>query len=100
MKHSFRLKKSQIKTVFFEKLDIKSVSIENKSDVENAITNILVFNDLDSYLNPIDCSYNFINTMVSFQLELNPERDKKDFFKTIKKFTEFIEDTTENKKAN
>ncbi len=38
--------------------------------------------------------------MVSFQLELNPERDKKDFFKTIKKFTKFIEDTTENKKAN
>ncbi|MCB0427443.1 MAG: hypothetical protein KDD16_09090, partial [Mangrovimonas sp.] len=86
-----KLKKSQIRTVFLEKLDIKTVAIDNRVDVENVISTILVFNELENYLSPIECSYNFFDATVSFQLELNPDKDKSDFFEAIKKFEAFID---------
>lgn len=91
MKHSFKLKKALIKSVFLEKLDIKTVAIDNRVDVENAINTVLVYNELENYLSPVDCSYNFFDGTASFQLELNSEKEKSDFFKAIKKFEAFIE---------
>ena len=91
MKHSFRLKKAALKSVFSSKLGINSLSIENNFDVQNSINTILSFIELEDCLNPVRCSYNFLNTQVSFELELNPLKSKKDFFEAIKAFETFIE---------
>lgn len=90
MKHSFKLKKSQLKTVFYEKLEINSISIENKSDVYDAIDILLNFIELEHFLKPRDCGYNFINNQVTFQLELDDSKSKKDFFEAIKKFDDYF----------
>lgn len=90
MKHAFRLKKSVIKTVLNEKMGIKSLSIENGDDVENIINAILIYAKLDDTLTPIACSYNFINSLVCFHLELKPEKDKMAFFDALKEFEDFM----------
>ena len=90
MKHSFRLKKSHVKTIFLKKLGIKNVSIENKNDVYNTISIILNFIGLENIFNPTNCSYNFLNNLIVFQLELNDSEEKKIFFDAIKKFEAFI----------
>ena len=88
MKHSFKTKKVQLKNIFAEKLEINTISIENKSDVSNSINLLLNFIELENVLIPKNCSYNFIKKEVSFQLELN--KNKQDFFNGIKKFTDYI----------
>ena len=90
MRHIYRLKKSAVKSVFNNKMNIKSVSIETGDDVENAINNILIYSQLESTLDPVDCSYNFINSLVVFQLELKPEKDKMAFFEALKIFEDFM----------
>jgi len=90
MKHSFKLKKSQLRNIFSEKLEINSISIENRSDVYNTVESLLNFIELEDYLNPTDCSYNFLSNQASFQLELKPPKDKEDFFSSIKKFEDFV----------
>lgn len=90
MIHSFKLKKSIIKTAFENKLGIKSISIENKTDVFNAIFTALNFIELEDYLIPIDCTYNFVNNHLVFQLKLAENKEKNDFFKSIKTFEAFL----------
>ena len=51
MKHSFRLKKSQLRSVFSGKMNFKTLSIDNKNDVENAINTLLIFTELEDKLN-------------------------------------------------
>lgn len=91
MKHSFKLKKAHLKVVFLKKLGIKSVSIENKNDVYNAISVILNFIELENTFSPTKCSYSFLNNQLTFQLELQDLNEKKIFFDAIKKFETFIE---------
>ncbi len=91
MKHSFRMKKGSLKTVFNDKLNFSSLSVENSDDVQNSINTVLMYIELEDYLEPVSCSYNFINTNISFELELNKAKDKKDFFEAIKKFEDFID---------
>jgi len=94
MRHSFRLKKAQLKSIFSEKLNIKSVSVENGTDVKNAIDTLLIYSELENLLFPVECSYNFINATASFQLELKPDKDNKEFFEAIRNFETFIETQT------
>lgn len=94
MRHSFRIKKAQLKSIFHEKLDIKSVSVENSADVKNAVDTILIYSELENLLLPVECSYNFINATASFQLELKPDNENKAFFEAIRNFETFIETQT------
>ena len=84
MRHVFRLKKSVLKTVINDKIGINSISIENGDDVESIINTILIYIKLDDTLTPTACSYNFINNLVCFHLELKPEKDKMAFFDALK----------------
>ena len=90
MKHSFRIKKSQLRTVFTNKMEFQTLSIENKNDVENAINTLLIYTGLEDKLKPVNYYYNFLNNYVTFELELNAHLDKKDFFTSIKTFETFI----------
>lgn len=94
MRHSFRLKKPQLKSIFLEKLGIKSISVENGEDVKNAIDTLLIYSELEDFLTPVECTYNFINVTASFQLELKPNKEKKEFFEAIRNFETFIETQT------
>ena len=91
MKHSFKFKKSEIKSVFQQKLGINNLSIENKDDVFNVINTLLNFNELEEYFTPVDCSYGFFNNLVIFTLQLQESKDKKDFFVRIREFEAFME---------
>ena len=91
MKHSFKLKKADLKSVFSEKLNINHVSIENKSDVHNLITSLLNYIELEDYLTPKNCTYNFFNNIITFELELEDSKEKQDFFDSIKKFESLLE---------
>ena len=91
MRHSFKLKKSQIKSIFLNKFEIKSVTVDKSEDVENVVNTFLVYNKLEDFLTPIQCSYNFFDGTVSFQLELDTDKDTSDFFKAIKKFETFVD---------
>ena len=91
MKHSFKLKKSDVKSVFSNKLGIKHIKVENKFDVNNLITTLLNYIELEDYLTPTSCSYNFLNNLVAFELELNDSKEKQDFFDSIKKFETLLE---------
>ncbi len=72
-------------------MDFKTLSIENKNDVENAINTLLLFTELEDRLNPVNCSYNFITNLVVFELQLAPTFGKKDFFASVKVFEDFID---------
>jgi hypothetical protein len=91
MKHSFKFKKSEIKSVFQQKLGIKNLSIENKNDVFNTVSILLNFNELEEFFTPVDCSYGFFNNQVIFTLKLQESKDKKDFFVRIREFETFME---------
>lgn len=91
MKHSFKYKRATLKNVFSKKLSINNVSIENGEDVKNLIYTLLSFIELENTLIPSNCSYNFLNNQVSFQLKLEESKEKTDFFESIKKFESFIE---------
>lgn len=91
MKHSFKFKKSEIKSVFQQKLGIKNLSIENKNDVFNTVNVLLNFNELEEFFTPVDCSYGFFNNQVIFSLQLLESKNKKDFFKRIREFEAFME---------
>ena len=91
MKHSFRVKVPVIKKIFSEKLGFKSLTIETKEDVYNAIHIILSYIDLDEFLSPANCSYGFVSKQLEFGLELKEGIDKKLFFKSIKTFEDFME---------
>ncbi len=91
MKHSFKFKKSDIKSVFQQKLGIKNLSIENKNDVFNTVNILLNFNELEEFFSPVDCSYGFFNNQVIFALQLQESKNKKDFFERIREFEAFME---------
>ncbi len=91
MKHSFKLKLSDLKSIFSNKLNFKSLNIDNDDDVYNSINTLLNFIDLETYLSPSECSYNYLNKLVTFKLQLNTEKQKSDFFTSIKTFEDFVE---------
>jgi len=91
MKHSFRFKRANFIKVFSNKLSINNVSIENGDDVHNLLYTILNYIELENTLVPSNCSYNFINNQVTFQLKLAELKEKQEFFDSIKKFESFID---------
>lgn len=90
MRYPLKLKKHQIESVFSEKLNIKTISIESKYDVKYTINILLNFIELENTLTAEDCSFNFFNNELSFQLKLNNSKTKQDFFDSIKKFTDYF----------
>ncbi|MCD2259003.1 hypothetical protein [Psychroserpens luteolus] len=90
MKYSFKLKKSQLKSVFSNKMGFKSLTIQNKNDVQNAINTVLMFIELEDKLVPINFSYNFLNNSITFELTYQSSSDKKLFFDSIRKFENYI----------
>ncbi|RKE95261.1 hypothetical protein [Ichthyenterobacterium magnum] len=91
MKHSFRFKKNFFKTAFSNKVGIKSLSIKSNNDLKNVVNTLLMYIELENHLQPVNCSYSFFETEFSFELELNENKEKKDFFDSIKKFENFLE---------
>ncbi|WP_298901997.1 hypothetical protein [uncultured Psychroserpens sp.] len=92
MKHSFRLKRSRLKSIFSEKMGFKKLILENKNDVQNAINSILMYIELEDKLAPVNYTNNFLDNFISFELTLKPDFDKKVFFDSIRKFEGFITD--------
>ncbi len=90
MKHYFKFKKTEFKTIFFEKTEFKNLPIEKNSDVNNAVNTILVLNNLEHILEPIECKYNFVTTNITFQLQLINNNTKLEFLDAIKSFETFI----------
>ena len=90
MKHSFRLKRSQLKSVFSKKMGFKKLILENKNDVQNAVNSILMYIELEDQLVPVNYTNNFLDNFISFELTLKPDLDKKVFFNAIRKFEDFI----------
>lgn len=76
MRYPLKLKKRQLETVFAEKLKIKVISIESKSDVKDSINMLLNFIELESTLTAEDCLFNFFNNELSFQLQLKGSKTK------------------------
>lgn len=91
MKHSFKLKTSDLKSIFSNKLEFKSLNIDSDDDVYDSVNTLLHFIDLENHLSPSDCTYNYLNKLVTFKLQLNSEKQKKDFFTSIKTFEDFLE---------
>lgn len=91
MKYSFRLKKLSVKRVLQDKVSLKSLTLENGNDVNNAITAILMFIELENVVKPVNCSYNFLSSQLIFELELNPAKQKQDFFNAIKQFEDYMD---------
>lgn len=101
MKYPFKLKKGVIRSVFSEKLNLKNASIENKEDVFNVICILLFYSNLETYIKPSSCSYNFINSEMSFDLEIQESANKEEFFSSIRIFEELIDinDLVSDKKS-
>ncbi len=90
MKHSFKLKTSELKSLFKEKLEFKSLSIDSDTDVYDSVNTLLHFINLENHLSPSECTYSYLNNNIKFKLQLNSERQKKDFFTSIKTFEDFL----------
>ena len=90
MKHSFHSKKNYLKDVLKAKLDITNVAINSKEDVAEVINTINSYIELEDTLQLASCSYNFISSHITFQLELMPDKSKEDFFEAVKKIDEFL----------
>ena len=90
MRHSFKLKKKELRELFKSKLSIQNVSIEGKDDVSNSIEMIINLLELEEVLKPVECRYDFLNNLVYFNLELLEGHSKKDFIEAIRSFDNFI----------
>lgn len=90
MRHSFKIKKKDLRDLFQSKLDIQNVAVENKNDVSNSVDIILRYLELEEVLTPVECRYDFLNNWMYFNLELVEGHSKDEFFEAIKTFDSFI----------
>lgn len=90
MRHSFKIKKKELRELFQQKLDIQNISIENKNDVTNAVDLIISYLELEEVLVPVECKFDFLNNLIYFNLELLEGQSKESFFNSIKRVDNFI----------
>lgn len=86
MKHTFKIKKIDFKTLFLEQTNFTKLTIEKKDDFKNALNILLAMNNLDETLEIVDCYINHITFKITFQLQLKDGKTVLDFIDSIQKF--------------